>query len=75
MDISNLQTIYKQLVEHMDEAVWIGDEHDTAVYVNPKFCSLLGYTLEEMTEKKSYDFMDAENADIVKRANNTERRQ
>lgn len=70
----NPEIMYKKLVDCMNEAVWVGDEHEKTVYANPKFCDLMGYTLDEMIGKVSYDFWDKESAEIVKRENKHKRK-
>lgn len=66
---------YKKLVEHMNEAVWVGDEKERTVYANPKFCELMGYSLEEMLGRLSYDFWTPESAKQVRSVNEGDRRQ
>jgi PAS domain S-box-containing protein len=39
---------YRHLIEHMNEAVWIGDEKERTVYANPKFCELMECDLSEI---------------------------
>jgi PAS domain S-box-containing protein len=67
-------SMYQKLVEHMAEAVWVGDENERTVYANPKFCKLLGYSLEEIIGKESYMFWDSESADKVRDINTHKRR-
>jgi PAS domain S-box-containing protein len=69
------QDMYKSLVETMNEAIWVGDKNERTVYVNPKFCELLGYTFEEIIGKESYIFWDEGSANRVRYINNTDRRQ
>lgn len=68
-------TLYRQLVEHMNEAVWMGDKSERTIYANPKFCKIMGYTLKEMMGKESYIFWDKESAERVRHVNNTHRKQ
>ncbi|MFC1748034.1 PAS domain S-box protein [Pseudomonadota bacterium] len=65
---------YKKLVEHMNEAVWMGDKEERTIYANPKFANLLGYTLDEMMGQKSYIFWDKESAKRVRNVNTTKRK-
>ena len=67
--------VYKKLVEHMAEAVWMGDENEKTVYANPKFCDMLGYSLDEIIGKESYVFRDAKSAKEVKTINSRKRKQ
>ncbi len=63
------ETGYKRIVNAMAESVWIGDEHERTVYANPNFCHLLGYELDEMLGKKSYDFWDEASVRTVQENN------
>jgi len=67
------EMMYKKLVDHMNEAVWVGDDNERTVYANPKFCELMGYTMEEMLNKESYDFWDEESARTVRYVNEHKR--
>lgn len=73
-DIKQKESMYQKLVENMNEAVWVGDEMERTIYANPKFCQIMGYSLEEMLGKESYDFWDKESASKVKHVNNTDRK-
>ena len=64
---------YRQLIEHMNEAVWVGDRKERTVYANPKFCELMGYSLKEMLGRESYAFWDEESAKKVRHVNEQER--
>ena len=35
---------YQNLVEHMNEAMWVGDRNEITVYANPKFSENLFHT-------------------------------
>lgn len=65
---------FRRLVEHMNEAVWVGDRDERTVYANPKFCELLGYPLEEMLGRFSYDFWTPESAKRVQEVNEKDRK-
>jgi len=66
--------VYKKLIDHMNEAVWVGDDEERTIHANPKFCELMGYTLEEMMGRKSYDFWTKESTKRVKATNLGERK-
>lgn len=53
----------------MQECVWVGDESERTIYANPKFCALLGYSLEEIIGEESYIFWDEESANTVRQNN------
>ncbi len=60
-DLSELkkkESLYRKIIEHMNEALLIGDINECTTYANPKFCSMLGYSLEEILGKSGYDFLD-----------------
>jgi len=69
--LSNLE-MYKRIIDHMWESVWIWDEDERTIYANPNFCNIMEYSLEEMIWRESYDFRDPDSAKIV--ANNNEKR-
>jgi len=62
-------TAYDQLIDHMNEAVWIGDKDERTVFANKKFCQLIGYSLEEMIGQQSYFFWDEESKARVEEIN------
>ncbi|TSC57669.1 MAG: sensory transduction histidine kinase [Candidatus Peregrinibacteria bacterium Greene0416_62] len=68
-----LETIYRQLVEHMQEGVWMGNIEEKTIYANPRFCTMMEYTPEEILGIEEYTFWDPASADIVRRVNSTER--
>ena len=74
MNTQNPDTLYRKLVENMNEAVWMGDEQERTVYANPKFCELMEMTLEEMLGKQSYEFWDEDSAKRVRQVNSTDRK-
>lgn len=65
---------YRTLVERMHEVVWMCDEQERTVYVNPKFFEMTGYTLDDIIGKQSYDFWDPQSAEVVRRVNAGERK-
>lgn len=66
--------IYKKLIEHMEEAVWIWDRDERSLFANEKFCKLVWYSMEEVLWKKSYDFWDEDSVKKVKKINNKDRK-
>jgi len=65
---------FKKLVENMNEAMWMGDQDERTVYANPKFCKLIGYRLNEILGRESYDFWTEESAKTVRHVNMTDRK-
>lgn len=73
-DFKKHESVYQKLVEHMNEAIWIGDKNERTIYANPKFCTMMEYSLQEMLGKESYIFWDKETANKVRNVNHTERK-
>ncbi len=75
MKTPNPKTFHQKLIEHMNEAVWVGDKEEKSVYANPKFCKMVGYTLKEIVGRPSYDFWDRKSKRTVQQVNATKRKQ
>lgn len=73
-ELKKKESLYKNLIENMKEAVWLGDKDENTIYANPEFCKLMGYSLEEMIGKESYYFWDKESSERVKKINRTKRK-
>lgn len=73
-EIKTKESIYQRLVEHMNEAVWMGDSEGKTIYANPKFCELLGYELDAIIGRIAYDFWDKKSAELVKEENQKKRK-
>lgn len=57
---------YRQLVELMQEGLAVNDSHNITTYVNDKLTEMLGYTRDDLLDRPITDFMDDENATIVR---------
>lgn len=57
IELENLE-IYKQIVEHMTESLWIWDNNNNTIYTNSVFCKIAWYNQEDVIWKKYSDFMD-----------------
>lgn len=57
IELGNLE-IYKQIVEHMTESLWIWDNKNNTIYTNSVFCKITWYTQEEVIWKNYSHFMD-----------------
>ena len=64
---------YRQLVETLQEGIWLIDKDANTTFVNPCMAHMLGYTIEEMLGKHLFSFMDEQGIEMSKR--NLERRQ
>jgi len=57
---------YRQLVETMQEGIWLIDKDSNTSFVNPRMAEMLGYTVEEMLGKPIFSFMDERGVEIAK---------
>ena len=48
---------YRQLVETLQEGIWVFDAQARTTFVNRKMAEMLGYTLTEMTGKHLFEFI------------------
>jgi PAS domain S-box-containing protein len=64
---------YRQLIEILNEGVWVIDKDARTTFVNPRMAEMLGYTVEEMVGKHLFAFMDERGVEVAK--NRLERRQ
>ena len=63
---------YRDLVENLQEGIWVIDKEGSTTFVNARMAEMLGYTVDEMLGKQLFSFMDEQGAEIAKR--NLERR-
>ena len=49
---------YRQLINSMQEGLWIIDRNGYTTFVNPRMAQMLGYTEEEMLGKSVFTFVD-----------------
>lgn len=49
---------YRQVVEHMNDGIWIIDPQGLTTYVNDQMAAMLGYSVQEMMGRPVFDFMD-----------------
>ncbi|MBF0397052.1 MAG: PAS domain S-box protein [Desulfobacterales bacterium] len=49
---------YRQLIENMNEGIWVIDKDSYTTFVNPSMAKMLGYSVEEMQGKHLFSFMD-----------------
>ncbi len=63
---------YRQLIDTLQEGIWLIDKEANTTFVNPRMAEMLGYTPEEMQGKHLFSFMDEKGVEIAQR--NLERR-
>ncbi len=72
MELRDSEKKYRQLVEQMQEGIWVIDKDAHTTFVNPRMAEMVGYTVDEMQRKHLFAFMDKRGIEISKR--NLERR-
>ncbi|MBI5413832.1 MEKHLA domain-containing protein [Candidatus Peregrinibacteria bacterium] len=58
---------FHRLVDHMNEGVWVGDADENTVYTNLSLQEMTGFGKEELCNKTSYDLVDKDSGEIVKK--------
>lgn len=56
---------FRLLVERMNDGLGIADAHLNIVYVNPRFCDMLGYAAEELLGRPVTTLVDDDNRRIL----------
>lgn len=56
---------YRRIVETTTEGIWLIDRDGNTSFVNAQMAQMLGYTVAEMAGKSLFDFMDADEQDLV----------
>ncbi|WP_414470153.1 PAS domain S-box protein [Methanobacterium sp. ACI-7] len=55
----------RQLIESLNEGIWIIDKEDYTTFVNGRMAEMLGYSVEEMLGKHLFSFMDEDGIEIA----------
>lgn len=58
--MKELQISYQQLLEALQEGIWVYDANLHTTYVNLKMAEIIGYEVEELIGRHLYDFLDEE---------------
>jgi PAS domain S-box-containing protein len=58
---------YRQLVESVQEGIWVIDKDSFTTFANPHMAKMLGYSVEEMQGKHLFSFMDEKGKEIAAR--------
>jgi two-component system sensor histidine kinase/response regulator len=58
---------YRQIVETLQEGVWLLDREGNTTYVNPRMAAMLGYTVDEMLGHPLSCFMDEQDTALASR--------
>jgi len=57
-DLRKSEGKYHGLISSLQEGIWAIDKDDNTIFVNDSMAEMLGYSVEEMTGKKVFSFMD-----------------
>lgn len=57
---------YRELVESMQEGLWVVNREAITTYINPQLANMLGYSIEEMQGKSIFSFMDEQGIALAK---------
>lgn len=68
----NSEKKYRQLIENLQEGVWVADKDGLTSFVNPSMARMLGYSPEEMQGRHVFSFMNGRGKAVCMQ--NTERR-
>jgi PAS domain S-box-containing protein len=58
---------YRQLLDALQEGIWVIDQDAYTTLVNPRMAEMLGYAVEEMQGKHLFSFMDERGIEITQR--------
>jgi PAS domain S-box-containing protein len=58
---------YRQLLEALQEGIWMIDADAHTTFVNPRMAEMLGYTVQEMVGKHLFSFMDEQGIALARR--------
>ncbi len=59
------QSKYQNLIDVLQEGVWVVDERGLTTFVNRKVTEMLGYAAEEMLGRPVFDFLDEQDHELV----------
>ena len=59
---------YRRVVEIAQEGIWLADPDAGLLFVNGFMADLLGYEPVEMIGRRAFEFLDPQDADLVRRA-------
>jgi len=51
---------YRELVERLNEGLWVSDDSGTTIFVNEQMANMLGYEVGEIVGRPVFDFLDEE---------------
>ena len=73
-DVSRGESLYRQIVEHLHEGIWIVDKYNNTRFVNQSMADMLGYRIDDMLGKSLFDFVDHNMSSMAKNKIRTHRK-
>jgi PAS domain S-box-containing protein len=58
---------YQELVDNLNEGIWVIDSDEITTFVNPQMASMLGYAVSEMNGQHLFAFMDSRGIEQCKK--------
>lgn len=69
-ELMEVEMKYKSLVENIGEGVVQADNDDKLLFINKRYCDMLGYRMDELIGKIGYEvLLDEEDREIIKNKN------
>ncbi|MBT8340898.1 MAG: PAS domain S-box protein [Desulfatitalea sp.] len=66
MSLEASEEKYRNLIESLQEGIWVIDKDSVTTFVNQPMADILGYTIEEMVGKHLFSFVDDKSEDKAK---------
>ncbi|MFA6034508.1 MAG: PAS domain S-box protein, partial [Myxococcota bacterium] len=66
-ELRNNEKKYRQLLETVQEGIWVIDAGSVTTYVNPKMAQILGYEPGEMVGRHLFSFMDEQGKELAEK--------
>ena len=57
---------HRHFLDALQEGVWVIDKDSNVTFTNPRMAEMLGYTVEEMSGKHLFSFMDERGVELAK---------
>lgn len=60
------EELFRKIVETSQDGIWMHDETDKTIFVNPRFTEIFGYSAEEMANKNINELIDPSFQELLK---------
>ena len=65
-DLKESEKRYRNLIGSLQEGIWVIDKDNLTTFVNPPMAKILDYTVEEMSGRHLFSFMDEQGVKLAK---------